>query len=243
MTSAPGSGVYGRGSAVALRMLSVLLGAFLFAFGNPRIAQISHPQLAQQFFPLLTLLGLVGAARAHAEGGSRGRVGAWLLLGCLAEVVQLHASYYQAWFVVFALATCVALGALSSSYRLFLWSFARRHLPAIAGCVVLALALSLPLIRHYAAALRDVGLRSYSEMLTYAPEPGSWLFAGPDNLLYGRLLGAARAPFMPADHERQLSVGLVTTALAIFGLWAERRRPLIDILLGLNVVSVVLVTM
>ena len=219
------------------------LGAFLFAFANPRIAQISHPQLVPQFLPLVTLLGLVCAVRAHAEGGTRGRVGGCLLLACLAEVVQLHGSYHHAWFVVFALATCLALVALSSTYRPFLVSFLRRHALAVVGCAILGLGLSLPLIHHYVAASRVVGLRSYSEMLTYAPQPGSWLFLGRENVLYASLLGPPREPFTPAEFEKQLGVGLVTTILAAFGLWAERRRPLFDILMAVAVLSVIVATM
>src|SRR5439155_20638717 len=45
-------------NCVGLGLLSSALGAFLFAFGSPRLAQLGHQQLLPQFFTMFGLYGL-----------------------------------------------------------------------------------------------------------------------------------------------------------------------------------------
>src|SRR5579871_4016420 len=88
------------------------IGAFVFSFASPRIAQLKHAQLLGQFYPLITLYALVRIFEvANSPGGTERaarRRPLWIAVAVASAVLQLYAGYYQGWFLGFTL----ALGAL-----------------------------------------------------------------------------------------------------------------------------------
>src|SRR5215472_12409142 len=92
------------------------LGAFLFAFGSIRLNQLNHAQLLPQFYPLISLYGLVRIFQADPGSNSR-HLGWWIALFFSGITAQLYADYYLAWFYLFALGLCCFWVVLNPDVR------------------------------------------------------------------------------------------------------------------------------
>jgi len=200
-------------------------GAYLFAFGNPRLANVSHPQLLPQFAVIAATAALVGLF--HSASG-RARRHAWLAVLTTAVVVQAYTAFYV-FFFFGILAAAAALGALlwSDSRRRLLSTLRREAVPLLIAIVVAAALLS-PLAWHYLAAADEVGLRKVNPSLM--PRPASWVLMGPRNLLYGALQRPGGPAVELSNPSHANGLGLLTTLLVAAGLWRLRRLTTIRLL-------------
>lgn len=198
-------------------------GAYLFAFGAPRVARLGHPQLLPHFFAAAGLLGLALLARPEASRALRWGAAA---LFCAGFALQLYAGFYLGWLSGFALLLAGLLALAVPSARARLVPMLRQNAVPLAAGALLAGALLAPLAVRSLAAARDVGLRPYAQVVPMLPSPVSWLYPGPGSLLYGRLAGAAPYRELPYAWEKVAGIGLVTLAASLAGLWRIRRMPL-----------------
>lgn len=220
------------------------LGAFVFAFGAPRGAQVLHAQLVPQFFTLLVLYALWRAfdsARSRVTPRKTTTESPWIAAFFLGVVAQLYAGFYYAWFLGFALLVAALWSAAIPRYRAATLGLVRRQWWVIAGCAVLSAALVWPMAAHYLRAARDVGLRDMATVMPMLPRPASWMYMGGGSWLYGSLAQVPLFRAIPAEHEQRLGLGLVTTMLAISGLWVARHRTPARLML-LTAASLVVVT-
>jgi hypothetical protein len=202
-------------------------GAFLFAFGAPRINQLSHQQLLPQFLGLIAvdaLLGIFAGGRTTAAGR------AWLwVVAALGLSGQFYAGFYLGWFLLLAIgvAGVVALGWPSTRGQLL--AALRRDAAAIGLALVLGGLLLTPLVSHYRGALGELGVRQPWDIRPFFIDWTALFYTGPENWAWG---WTSRLGYLPpdAEAEKRLGVGLFTTAACVLGLFANRRSPPVRLL-------------
>lgn len=224
------------------------LGAAVFAFAGMRIAQIQHPQLVPQFFMVTAVWGAArlfgGDARGSEGEGEEGARAAWWLALLVGSVVaQLYAAFYYAWFLVFGLGIAAAWALASRPMRAPVVATLRRHAGAIAAACAIGALAALPLAEHYLRAARQVGLRQFGTVLPFLPRPASWVYLGVESRMYGWLVEYHPFATIPMGHEQRLGLGLVTTAIALAGLWRARARPLARLLALVSITIVLIATL
>jgi hypothetical protein len=199
-------------------------GAFLFAFGSSRIAQLNHAQLLAGFF---TVLALHAATRLLVPGAATARrtpVWGWIALGGACCVLQFYASFYLGWFAALGGALALLVALASRRLRPPLLGALRRHRSALAaagGFVTLALAL---IATRYLAVARELGYRRFEAVASMLPRAYSWLYHGPESWLYGWQASVWPWQSLVAGrfgHEHAIGIGVITLALAVFGLCRE----------------------
>jgi hypothetical protein len=220
------------------------LGAFVFAFGNPRAAQLFHQQLLIHFYTPLALLGLVRAFQESARSGKASWGNLTLFFGC--SVLQIYSSFYLGWFLGLGVLLLVTGAMIGQSTRELSFGFLRANARALAlGCAV-SLALMLPWVLHYGAAARSVKPRGFGDVMPMIPWVRSWFNAGPQNWLYGWTEVLGKFSQISLAHEHQLFFGGVTSLLVVLGLrqglGAEAKRRIwislvVVLSMGLIVVS------
>ncbi len=240
------------------------LGAFLFAFGAPRSAQVMHSQLLPHFFTIAALYALwrvfepvAGDAtrsqdaasprdaepRAEIAFARRQRLSPWPPLLGASVVAQAYASVYYSWFLGFALAIGALWALAVREERRALGAVLRRDAPSIAVGVVLSVVLIAPLATHYLGVARTVGYRSFDMVESMLPRPVSWFYYGQGNWLYGWFTQLPLFRAIPMEHEHRLGFGFATLVIAMFGIWPERRRPWARVMLLTCATLIVLVTL
>ncbi|MDB5352013.1 MAG: hypothetical protein JWN86_3260 [Planctomycetota bacterium] len=204
--------------------ISSAAGAFLVAFGAPRINQIGHQQLLPYFFGLIAILGIVRAFSDRDSSLSR-RFG-WWLVATAGLVAQLYAGFYNGWFLMFGGAIAAAWAIVLRRYRARFLRAVREDSPAIvASAAVGALAL-WPFLAHYLRAARELGARDYQWVRHSMLEPWSWIHTGPHHWLWGRMAGLDLFRELPMEVENRVGLGLVTPVVCAVGLYVCRDRAL-----------------
>jgi hypothetical protein len=110
---------------------------------------------------------------------------------------------------------------------------------AAAACGLALVPLAVPYLR----AAHDVGFRSYTNVTWYLPRIWSWIYLGRESWPYGWMFRYQQFRGIPEGHEHRLGVGLVTTALFVWGLASARRRPAVRLMVATAVAVSVLCTM
>lgn len=218
------------------------LGAFLFAFGNPRTANVVHEQLVSHFYALLAFAAVCQVFRLIAANQeTRPHAGRWICLFFFALVAQAYAAYYPAFFLMLILFVAGAWSLAFAHYRRLLWAAVRRHY-ALIGTAFVASALMLwPMASHYMQAYREVGPRSFAKISTMVPPLHAWILVGRANWIYGKLSDATSVQLYSTSSQSSNGVGFLTIALSLAGLIAERKRRSVRLLLVVSI-SLVLVT-
>lgn len=216
-------------------------GAFLFAFANARTAQMAHPQMQPQLYTVLALYALVRAIQALDAPDEARAARRWIPVFAAAVAAQFWAGFYYGFFLVLALGIAALWSLPFPEPRAALGALVRRHPGPLGASAALGVLLVAPLAAHYLAVVRVLGLRPYASLSEFIPTPWSWLSLGRDNWVYGAIMRApAFAARMP--REQELGLGLVTTALAAWGLLARRRHPLAALSLATALTIVVIAT-
>jgi hypothetical protein len=210
-------------------------GAFLFAFGAPRVSQVVHPQLYLHFYTSLILYFLCLAFRRRDD--PPWRRGLYWCGASLGLAAQTYAAFYLAWFLLLGLAAAAAWAVALGAFRKPLVKVARQDwwLALVAGAVG-ALAV-WPLARHARAAAGELGFRTLYEARLSVPDWRSWVYLGPHSWAYGRMPRLILFHGIPLEPEHRLGIGLLTTLAAAAGLYLGRDRPAVRLsaLAGLGV--------
>ena len=222
-------------SILRVRWLAAVAGGVLVAAGAPRVHVMNHPQLIGAAW-LLVVLGLV--VHALRTPGTRAARMAWLGAG-LAFTAQAWSSYYLWWFLALGLAVATLAAAGEPRTRAVLREALRRDGPAIAAAAVLSALLLLPLFRAWWSAAEVVGLRGAGQV--FLAHGQSWFNPGPDSWWYGGLVRRL-AGLRTQSGEQQLGVGLLTTLMALVGLWRARHRDAVMVLAATALVLILLTT-
>lgn len=213
---------------VRVGALGASVGAFVFAFGNPRLVQYMHAQLAPQFYVLAALLCL--HALLARDGGPRSAAAERLCIGGFfaALVGQAYGAFYTFYFFGLALAAAALWTCVLGSARAAVLGLVRRRWAWLATWLALSVVALLPLATRYLAAAADVG--GYELSTRDVPVPMSWLLMGPGNLAWGWVNGLE--PFRGLHRYTQSNgIGPVTTAVCLVGLVLGRRAPGVRLLL------------
>jgi hypothetical protein len=221
-------------------------GAFVFAFTDTRIAQVNHAQLIGQFYMLTACYALVRIFEDPSDARARTHTDArrpwWIAVAGASLVLQLWAGYYLGWFLAFAVALGVGWSAVLPARRRRLGTVLRESHVAI-GLTALGSELALiPLALPYLRAASDVGLRTYDNVTWYLPRIWSWIYLGRESWQYGWMYTFPAIRSTPQGQEHRLGVGLVTTVVAVIGLWLARRRPVVQLLCAVAITIVLLAT-
>ena len=219
------------------------IGAILFAFGSPRLAQIGHPQLLPGFYVIAAFAGLYLVLSESPAALPRRRLYLGLLLFIGGAIAQLYTAFYYAWFMAFsaAVAFLYALSVRSSRDRLI--AFLRQWWGPISVSISVAVILVAPAGAVYHGALKDVGPRQYEEVRHFLPNPAAWLAQGPDHWIYGPLNRRAGIGKNFGGQEMFNGIGLVTTVLVLAAVIRFRRRSAVVVwtLVGGTIVVTTLV--
>ena len=220
-----------------VEIIGASLGAFLFAFGNPRSADVPHQQLQPAFY-LLTAFAALLLVFGETDLADRCRRG-WIVAFFAMLVAQAYTAFYPLYFfglcVLVAALWALALPDTRRRFRVRL----RQNAWTIGASGLAALVALLPLLNRYVRAAGEVGLRGYP--WDALPRPVSWLLMGPRHPLYGWLQRRDGPFFELRQTHHSHGVGPVTTALALIGIyWAWKRRSVR--LLALVVGSLVVLT-
>lgn len=212
-------------------IVSSLLGGFLFAFSMPRVSQLNHQQMLLQFFTPVALLFFWEFLR-HPKHKT-------LALSLLFIYLQVLASIYLGWFLIFSFGILVAIACLTDSAIRSQLSKYLRH-SAVAGALIVGAwgLLMFALLSPYLQAKALVGGRVYAgadvhpslQVDTMLPRVSSWFLPLPDSLWWSTLAGIYNR--LPMPHEHHLFMGFTViflTGLALYALRfaklsGERRR-------------------
>jgi hypothetical protein len=226
---------------LGVSVAAAAMGAFLFAFGAPRVNQLGHPQLLPQFLSLVTIDALFGIFATRARPASLARRGVLWLTAVAGVVAQLFAGFYLGWFLILALGIAASVALLSfQSRRLFLATL-RRDAVLVGASAVVGGLLLWPVVTHYLAASREAGPRYYPAVRQFLPEGNSFFRLGPDSWLWGWCAGGEPSPLDEREDEKRLGIGPLTTLLCLLGLYAQRGRAVIRLLAVVGVILVLCV--
>jgi hypothetical protein len=217
---------------------SAAIGAFLFAFAGPRLAQAGHLQLYPHFYTPLCAWATIEFFRAPTARARRG----WLSLAVAAVVLQVYAGFYLGWFLVLAISVLGAWAIVLPAYRRKLILHAREHWAAAVGAAVVAALAMAPMLLHYTAVARQYGTRNFDEVLLMLPRPASWLYAGDLSWMYGWTIEFGIFQSLTMRHEHRIFVGVFTAIAATVGLIVARRDRTVR-LIGLGLIAILVLTL
>ena len=215
---------------LGLRPWGAAAGAFLFAFPLPMAAQFSHAQLV---YRLWVAPALVALDRLLTRGSYRAGAAAVLFVA-----LQFAASIYIGLFLCLLLASYAAAMAAAGRRRMMLPSIEGLRSGGLARCggaAILLLAglgvLAVVAIPYHQAQIMYRFGRSWPEVASLLPRPGSYLLAGASRI-YPDL---SRWFAYPAVWEQQLFPGfapIIALGWFLASPAARRRNPLAAIMLA-----------
>lgn len=212
--------------AARLDPLPAAFGAFLFAFGSPRIAHTCRQQLLAEFFAPLAVYAIYCAVQSDLAGRSRLKTALWIFLASACVVGQLYACFYLGWFLLLGLTLTGFWALLLPEYRPVLLKFSGKHVIALLLAAVASAQILSPMVQHYLDARYDVPKRHFMDVYFSMPGWNAWLYMGERSWLYSWL----RLPVTSIHFSEPIGLGLFTTAIAGFGLWKEREKPAVRLL-------------
>ncbi len=204
------------------------VGAFVFAFGSSRVANLTKPQLIPYLFLTLALIAVIEVFRERDDAEKqRSADWGWVALFFAALVAQFYNAFYPLFFFCLALLAAFAWAICLPSLRGPTLKALRRSALPIASCAAVAGVIAWPLGVRYLTTSREVGLRIYDP--TKITQWFSWTLMGSANWMYGWIDTLPRfRPWSRSIHTNGL--GLVTSLIAAIGLYRARRRPAVVLL-------------
>ena len=210
--------------ALGFDRVAASASAFHFAFGLPRVAQIGHSQLWPQVYIVVVLWGL----HALVSESSSSRARRWAAPAVIVGLsLQAWGSLYNAVFLAYA---CLVTGlfALShAAWRARALRALRETRPLGFACIAIALACLWPLAEAYTAASATTQEWDAVEARLLHPTLGSLVYVWNESWFYGWMTMATSLGRLPALHEQALGMGLLTTAVVLYALAREWRRPVV----------------
>ncbi len=157
------------------------LGAFVFATGFPRLAQMGHAQLLPQFYIVALLWALCALARSvWRQDTRRGQRSGLIVLACAALTAQFYGGFYLAYFAGLLVLFGLGWAVLVTSYRQALLRLLREQGIVLSLSLLVTAAALWPLVSRYlwvGRQLHDLG-RSSQAAVAAAAETGV-LFLSP----------------------------------------------------------------
>lgn len=199
-------------------LLASIAGAAFFAFNNPKLVQLAHPQLQPILFLPLAVIGIVLFVKKR-DSLSQTRAFGLMALAALSLSLQLLTGFYPGWFFIFWSTLFLFLTLVFKETRTLVLDQLRRFWPALlAGFTVFSAAL-IPFVMAYWPIIRSVGGRPYVEIQRLIPVPWSFLVMGRRNYLWGEVSQAIQTRH-PMSPELQIGIGLVPSVawLVLVGL-------------------------
>ncbi len=215
------------------------IGAVLFAFGSPRLMQIGHPALLEEFYVVGTMAGLWLLFHEPAGVMTPRRVWTAALLTVLSAAAQFYSAFYYAWFMAFGGAMALLFALAVSSMRRALLALVRRWWLPILSSLALGLVLVAPAALPYYRVGKQLGLRPYAAVATFLPGPLSWFAQGPGHWLYGQLNTRLGIDQNYGGQEKFLGIGFITTALVVGAFLKFRHKAIIRIWMFVSAVIIV----
>jgi len=212
------------------------LGAYLFAFSLPVLAQHGHIQMLPRFF---APLAFVFAERWAREAKTRD-----FALLIASGVGQVYISVYTGFFLACLVGIFVLVRILQCRTDRKLKPWLPKY-ASIIGIFMLAFGALVPMAVPYYQASQVVGQRSWEEVSAILPRPASWFFPVWDSYLYGEWGVHAGFRDLPFWWEQQLFVGvlpLLALLLVIALIWkfpSDQRRLLTALLICLFTMVIV----
>jgi hypothetical protein len=214
----------------SLPPVAATAGAFFFAFGSPRAANVLHPQLIPQFFIVMALFAVI---RLLEGTDHRWR---WSVILGASLALQFYSAWYPFLFFGFGLILASAAALLVPEARRTLWSaLSRAWVPLVVSALVSA-AVITPGVVKYSQAVTVVDPGEKLRLVT--PTPLSLVMTGKEHVLYGWLQEDLRQRDAGPPHAN--GIGIVTTLVALSGLWIGRRRArVVWLVAGASLLAVV----
>jgi hypothetical protein len=224
-----------------LRAPAAAIGAFVFAFGSPRVnMMVQQPQLTQ-FLSLMTVDALLGLFPGRNTLGWQ-RALLWLAAAA-GLLAQLTAAFYVGWFTLFALGISAIAAVWMPHTRWEFLAVLKRDALWLAIWGILGALVMRPWLVHHLHAATDLGPRFGPFVAMFQPRLITWLYTGTYNWLGG---WATRhfdyQGFRVSKFDMPIGIGLVSTALSLAGLFARRNQELIRLLVGVSAMLVLSVT-
>jgi hypothetical protein len=214
---------------MGVERLPAALGAYLFAFGAPRLNQIIHSELWAEFYPLLAVWLLIRFLQMKmSEPGLKAVL--LLTLASAAVALQLISGFYFGWFLCFSLLVAFVFAVTQRLSRQALLERAHRFWPALIVAAVVFLALTSSGMAHYRAAADELNVHDLSAGGLIMPTLGSWLYAGDDSLLYSWVRHIHQVSRVGWYWERANGIGVITWILVLTGAITCRRHPVFSIM-------------
>ncbi|MGK5082335.1 hypothetical protein WDW37_03440 [Bdellovibrionota bacterium FG-1] len=216
-----------------LKPWAAALGAFLFAFGSPRVSQLGHPQLMPQFFSVLAIHALIRIFSTPSTHLNFRRGFGWIGVFFLSCVAQLWTSFYLGWFLAMTLFGLTCWAFCKALWRSRIIETIKSYRKAFIFWGAISILTLIPYAQHYGAVSRQVGMGDFGRVGPWIPKLSSWLYMGRGSWLYnwmhelepwGLILKNGIA------HEHAIGVGFLSLILSLAGLYLEKGRTSIRIL-------------
>ncbi|MBE9035241.1 hypothetical protein [aff. Roholtiella sp. LEGE 12411] len=171
-----------------------VIGAFLFAFGMPRLVQILHQQLLPQFFTPLAFLFVWNFIKSPNNKQ--------LALSLILIYLQVLSGIYLGWFLIFSLMILIVIVSIldrNTFYRLT--TYFKHNYKAVITITLTWALLMYGLLRPYINAKEILAYRSYAEVDYMLPRLSSWFLPAPDSLWWSSLSVFSKDLQMTQEHH------------------------------------------
>ena len=211
---------------LGMKPLSAALGAFLFSFGLPVMAQENHIQLTYRFcVPLVSFFFWKFSNKPKLTS-------ALFLIICL--TMQFYFSIYIGFFLVLLVLIMIFMIPVflssPSQIRFFgfwknilvnAWIFSseKERKLFLLGLIVCFFSMGFLLIPHYSASQTYGFSRTPEEIKMMLPQPQSYFLADHSKFWNGNRF---IFPSIPMQHEHQLFIGLSSSILILIGLMTKK---------------------
>ncbi len=195
-------------------------GAYFFAFGWPRFAELVHVQL--QFTAPLPLMALF-ALQFLRDGLTLSRLHCFLILSGLAglEALLFITTSYYALFFGLGLGVAILLCLMAPGPRLQMAAVLRRHVLPLAGATLLLVVLLIPVAQLYLPVMHASGGRQWREVNPFLPHPTDLFWMGTENYAWGWLFSRFPARALANWPGLRLGTGLAVSVFWIAAIgWA-----------------------
>ncbi len=211
-------------------VLAATFGAFVFAFAAARIAQLGHAQLMPQFYVLGVLASAMVLFGDSPRGDFSGTEAArrdHIAIGSMAACIcaQFWGGFYVGYFAALIAAVALALGLGLRAHRASILEKLRVRAASICMAGIASIAVLSPLVLRYLAASAHSWKFGVGAGEKRLPRLASYLFVGPDSVVYGWMANWPVFRNLPEAHEQAIGLGLVTTAVLLYVAWQRRHHP------------------
>ncbi len=233
-----GAAYFALNSQFKLKAFGSAIGAFLFAFGAPRMAQIGHAQLFPAFATPL-FFGWLYQALFDFPKLNRTK---WSL-ALVALVYQIYCGFYLGWFLCVALTVLALYLMISPKVRSRSILLLKKEWKFLGISGLIAGICLLPQLIPFLRAAKLFGGRSYSGLRATFPRWNSFFHVGDEHRIESWLTPLLKANELPLSHEHKMGIGLITTGLVILGFyWGKKAKVAPVVRAGLVVLLLIVLS-